>query len=182
MTEKFQQDVYQTAIENLKKSEVQANQIQKALENTLLKTSLTEEQKEWLLNHRDYLDSLDVVTMEAKEKPVATPLEFENLEAALKAWKKELSTQMSFLGEVLQELQVLLASEHFENTHLTAGTARRLVASIKDIITANRLEDKETSEYLPKLLPLAAGKIGGTKTFSKEAAEKKGFLARLFGK
>lgn len=182
MTEKFQQDVYQTAIENLKKSEIQATQIQKVLENALPLQKLNEAQQEWLLNHRDYLNSLDVVTMEAKEKPEASLPNFTNLEEVLKAWKKELSVQMSFLGEVLQELQHLLASEEFESTHLTDGTARRLVASIKDIISANRLEDKETTDYLPQLLILAPGNLTTSVEPPEDLPEKKGFFARLFGK
>lgn len=177
----FNQANYEQAIKDLKGSQVYATTLQHMMEHSMPKDFLTDEQFTWLIDHRDYLAGLLVVTIEDEKIPEEKRDLPENLPDLLRAWEKELTLQMTFLGGVFQEVQSI--TEDTKDAPLTEGEARRMKAAISDLMQANRQEQKETRELIPVLETIKSHPVKAlNQETTLKSTEKKGFLARIFGK
>ena len=165
--------------------------LQRRLEGQINPKSLEQEHLDWLMDQRDYLGNLDVVTMEADEniQQAETPQpETATIADTLTAWAEVLQEQRTLLSAVDAQLNILVGQDVYPaGVPFSEGHARRLQMSVQELVKSNTAEQRQTSKYKAPLSQLRARDVSETDVDDTETAEKnstgvKGFFGRLFGK
>lgn len=173
---------FQKNIAALSAAQQDAATIQRQLEASISLDRLTPEQKEWLLNHRDYLASLDVATIEVKKEPVTATTTYPTVASLVTAWLEVLEQHRRLLGNLSAQLQHFLETgADLSALNFTEGDLRRMQAAIKDVLTSNQWDKKETQALQPALSQINVRVKSGVTANTPEPSQK-GFFARLFGK